>query len=48
MVSMRSKCKIPAFSSNFVGDEIFRKLKVSADFLANRPKFRENCVFYLK
>ena len=38
---------MPAFSSNFLGDKIFRKLKVSADFRANRPKFRGNCVLYL-
>ena len=36
-----------AFSSNFLGDKIFSKLEVSADFRANRPKFRGNCVFYL-
>ena len=47
-VFMRSQCKIPAFLSNFLGDKIFRKLKVSADFRANRSKFRGNCVFYLK
>ena len=38
---------MPAFSSNFFGDKIFLKLKVSADFRANRPKFRGNYVFYL-
>ena len=46
MVSMRSQRKMLAFSSNFLGDEIFRKLKVSPDFRANRPNFRGNCVFY--
>ena len=45
---MRSQRKMPAFSSNFLGDKIFRKEKVSADFRADRPKFRGNCVFYLK
>ena len=43
---MRSQRKT-AFSSNFLGYKIFRKLKVSADFRANRSKFRGNCVFYL-
>ena len=38
---------MPAFSSNFLGDKIFSKLEVSADFRANRPKFRGNCMFYL-
>ena len=47
MVSMCSQRQILAFSSNFLGDKIFRKLKVSADFRANHPKFRGNCVFYL-
>ena len=47
MVSMRSQRKMPAFSSNFLGDKIFRKLKASADFRANHPKFRGSCVFYL-
>ena len=42
---MRSQRKILAFSSNFLGDKIFRKLKVSADF---GVKFLGNCVFYLK
>ena len=41
---MGSQRKMPAFSSNFLGDEIFRKLKVSADFRGNCPKFRGNCV----
>ena len=45
---MYSQRKMPVFLSNFMGDKLFRKLKVSADFRANRPKFRENCVFYLK
>ena len=44
---MRSQWKMPPFSSNFFGDKIFLKLKVSADFRANRPKFRGNYVFYL-
>ena len=48
MVSMSSQRKMPGFLSNFLGDKFFRKLKVSADFRANRSKFRENCVFYLK
>ena len=47
MVSMRSLCKMTAFWSNFLGDKIFHKLKVSADFQLNCPKFRENRVFYL-
>ena len=47
MISMCSQRQILAFSSNFLEDKIFRKLKVSADFRANRPKFRGNCVFYL-
>ena len=47
MVSMRLQLKMPSFSSNFLGDKIFRKVKVSADFRANRPKFRGSCVFYL-
>ena len=33
---MRSQRKMPPFSSNFQGDKIFLKLKVSADFRANR------------
>ena len=45
---MRSQRKMPAFSSNFLGDEIFRKLKVSADFRVNRQKLHGNCVFHLK
>ena len=45
---MRSQRKMPVFSSNFLGDKMFRKLKVSTDFRANHPKFRGNCVFYLK
>ena len=48
MVSMRSQRKMPAFSSNFMGDKIFRKVKVYADFQANRQKSLRNCVFYLK
>ena len=48
MFSMRSQHKMPAFSSNFRGDKIFCKPKVSADFWVNRPKFRGNCVFYLQ
>ena len=44
---MRSQRKMPAFSSNFLGDKIFRKLKASADFRVNHPKFRGSCVFYL-
>ena len=47
MVSMCSQRQMPAFSSNFLGDKTFRKLKVSADFRANRPKFHGNCVFCL-
>ena len=35
---------MPVFSSNFLGDKIFLKLKVSADFWANHPKLRGNCV----
>ena len=34
-------------ASNFLGDKCFRKLKVSSDFRANRPKFRGNYVFYV-
>ena len=45
---MSSHRKMLAFSSNFLGDEIFRNLKVSADFRVNRPKFGGNCVFCLK
>ena len=45
---MHSQSKMPAFSSNFLGDKFFRKVEVSADFRANRPKFRGNCVFHLK
>ena len=30
---------------NFPVDRIFCKLKVSTDFQANLPKFREKCVF---
>ena len=48
MVTMRSQRKMSAFSSNLLGGKIFHKLKVSADFQANRPKFRGDCVFYLK
>ena len=48
MVYMRSERKMPAFSSNFLCDNIFHKLKVSANVQTNHPKFRENCVFYLK
>ena len=33
------------FSSNLLGDKIFRNLKVSAGFWVNRPKFHGNCVF---
>ena len=47
MVSMRSQRKMPAFSPNFLGGKIFCKLKVSADFQANCPKFHGYCVFYL-
>ena len=47
MVSVRSQRKMPAFSSHFLGDKIFCKLKVSADFRANSPKFRGNYVLYL-
>ena len=42
MVSLCSQHQMPAFSS-----KIFGKLKVSADFWVNQPKFCENCVFYL-
>ena len=45
---MRSQRKMPAFSSNFLGNKFFRKMKVSVDFRVNRTKFRGNCVFYLK
>ena len=48
MVSMRLQRLMPASSSDFLGDKIFRKLKVSADFQVNRSKFRGKCVFYLK
>ena len=48
MVFMRSQRKMPAFLCDFLGHKIFRKLKVSADFLASYPKLRGNCVFYLK
>ena len=44
---MRSQRKMPAFLCDFLGHKIFRKLKVSADFLASYPKLRGNCVFYL-
>ena len=44
---MRPERKMPAFSSDFLGDKIFRKLKVAADFRANRLKFCGNCVFCL-
>ena len=47
MVSMCSQHQMPAFSSNFQGDKIFGKLKVSANLWANHPKFHENSVFYL-
>ena len=45
---MRSQRKMTAFSSNLLGDKIFRKLKVSADFWVNRLKFHGNCMFCLK
>ena len=45
---MRSQRKMPVFSSNFLGYKIFRKLKVSADFRADRADYRGNCVFYSK
>ena len=45
---MRSQRKMSVFSSNFLGYKSFRKLKVSADFQVNPPKFRGNCVFYPK
>ena len=48
MVSMCLQCKMPTFLSNFFGDKIFQKLKVSADFWANCQKFHGNCVFYLR
>ena len=47
MVSMCSQRQMPAFLSNFLGDKVFGKLKVSANFRGNRPKFRGNCVFYI-
>ena len=40
--------KMADFLPNFLGDKIFRKLNVSADFRANWPTFIGNCVFYLK
>lgn len=45
MVSMRSDWKMQAFLPNFLGEKILAKQKVSADFWANRPGFRENCAF---
>ena len=45
---MGSQRKMPTFSSNFLGDKIFHKLKVSADFRTNRLKFRGHYVFCLK
>ena len=44
---MRSQSKITAFSSNFLGDEIFRKTEGFRRFLVNHPEFCGNCVFYL-
>ena len=44
---MRSQPKMPAFSSNFLGDKFFHKLKASTDFQANHPRFHGNCVFCL-
>ena len=38
MISMRSQRKMRVFSSNFLGDKIFCKPKVSADFWADRLK----------
>ena len=37
------KCRL-VNSSNLLGNRIFRKPKVSADFRQNRPKVRGNCV----
>ena len=33
-----------AFSYNLLGNKVFRKPKVSADFRENHPKVHENCV----
>ena len=44
MVSMCSQRKMPSFLSNFLGDQIFRKLRVSTDFRAIHSKFYGNYV----
>ena len=35
---------MPAFSYNLLGNKVFRKPKVSADFRENHPKVHEKCV----